>query len=63
MAVAESRTATVPAAAARAAVMAAFAARTAVRRRIAVRVTRIMPVLYSPLTASTATIAITAWPR
>jgi hypothetical protein len=33
------------------------------RRGIAARVMRIMPVLYSPLIASTARMATTAWPR
>ena len=42
---------------------AAFAARTVVRRGIAARVVRIMPLLYSPLIASTATTATTTWPR
>ena len=43
--------------------MAALAASTVVRRGIAVRVTRIMPVPYSPPIASTARMATTAWPR
>ena len=43
--------------------MTALAARTVVRRGIAARVVRIMPLLYSPLTASTARTATTAWPR
>ena len=42
---------------------AAFAARTVVRRGIAASVVRIMPLLYSPLIASTATMATTTWPR
>src|ERR1700689_1700645 len=40
-----------------------LAASTAVRRGTAANVTRIIPVPYSPLIASTATMAITAWPR
>ena len=42
--------------------MAALAASTVARRGIAARVVRIMPVLYSPLMASTARMATTAWP-
>src|ERR1700730_6062889 len=42
---------------------AALAARTTVRRGMADSVMRIMPVLYSLLMASTATMATTAWPR
>src|SRR5260370_37045249 len=55
-------TATVPAASTTPMRTAALAARTVTRRGIAVRVTRIIPVLYSPLIASTARIATIAWP-
>ena len=41
----------------------ALAASTAVRAGTAVSVVRIMPVLYSPLTASTASTATSAWPN
>jgi len=53
----------VPATRTRPVMTAALAASTVVRRGIAARVTRIMPVLYSPLIASTARIATIAWPR
>ncbi len=43
--------------------MAALAARTVTRRGVAARVTRIMPVPYSPLTDITARTATTAWLR
>ena len=52
-----------PAASVTAVTTAALAASTVVRRGIAARVVLIMPVPYSPLTASTATMATTAWPR
>ncbi len=42
---------------------AALAASTRHRRGVAVSVSRIIPVLYSPQTAVTAMIATTAWPR
>ncbi len=42
---------------------AALAASTVTRPGIAASVVRIMPVLYSVLTASTATMATAAWPR
>ena len=41
----------------------ALAARTVVRRGIAVKVTRIIPLPYSLLIASTARMATTAWLR
>ena len=53
----------VPAASTRPVTRAALAASTADRRGIAARVVRIMPVLYSPLMASTARMATTAWPN
>ena len=53
----------VPATSTRLVTTTALAARTVVRRGIAASVTRIMPVLYSPLIASTASTATTAWPR
>ena len=43
--------------------MTALAASTAVRRGIAVNVIRIMPLPHSPLIASTASTATTAWLR
>src|SRR5271166_2709211 len=54
-------TAMVPVASTRPATRTALAASTADRRGIAVSVMRIMPVLYSPLIASTARMATTAW--
>src|SRR6266540_634139 len=57
------RTATAPAASTNPLTTTALAARTVVRRGIAARVTRIMPELYSPLIASTARMATTAWPN
>ena len=59
----EPSTASVPAASVTTATTAALAASTVVRRGIAARVVLIMPVPYSPPTASTATMATTAWPR
>ena len=53
----------VPAASTRPVTMVALAASTVTRRGIAVRVMRIMPVLYSLLITSTARMATTAWPR
>src|SRR6266508_2678740 len=53
----------VPAASTSPLITAALAAKTLVRRGIAVRVRRIMPVLYSPLIARTARMATTAWPN
>src|SRR5271165_3835446 len=55
-------TARAPAASTRPATRTALAVSTADRRGIAVSVVRIMPVLYSPLIASTARMATTAWP-
>ena len=59
----EPSTAAAPAASVTALTTAALAASTVVRRGMAARVVRIMPVPYSPVTASTATMATTAWPR
>jgi hypothetical protein len=59
----EASTATAPVARVAAPTTAALAASTCHRRGIAVSVSRIIPVLYSPLTAVTATIATMAWPR
>ena len=56
-------TAIVPAASTRPAITAALAASTAVRRGMAVNVTRIIPVPYSPLIAVAARMTTTAWPR
>ena len=57
------RTATAPAASTSPVKTAALAARTVARPGMAASVTRIMPVLYSPLIMSTARMATTAWPR
>ena len=59
----EPRTARVPAASVTVVTTAALAASTVARRGMAASVVLIMPVPYSPLTASTATMATTAWPR
>ena len=59
----DASTPTVPAASTRPVSTAALATSTVIRRGIAVSVTRIMPVLYSPLIASTARMATTAWLR
>ena len=56
-------TPTVPAASVSAVTATALAPSTLSRRGIAVSVVRIMPVLYSPLIASTARMATTAWLR
>jgi hypothetical protein len=59
----EPRTAITPATRVRPVTMTALAAKTVRRRGVAVRVRRIMPVPYSPLTAVTAKTAMIAWPR
>ena len=56
-------TAIVPAATTRPVTTAALAVSTVDRRGIAASVVRIIPVLYSPLTTSTARMATTAWLR
>ena len=53
----------VPAASTRPVMTAALAARTMPRRGMAVKVTRIMPLLYSLLTAAAARMATMAWLR
>src|ERR1700727_2425882 len=53
----------VPAASTRPVTTADLAASMVTRRGMAVMVVRVMPVLYSPLMASTAMMATTAWPR
>ena len=59
----EASTATAPVARVTALTTAALAASTRHRRGVAASVRRIIPVLYSPLTTVTATIATMAWPR
>ena len=59
----EPSTAGMPAASVTAVTTAALAASSVIRRGMAASVVLIMPVPYSPLTASTATMATTAWPR
>ena len=52
-----------PAASTRLVMVPALAARTVVRRGMAVKVARIMPLLYSPLIAAVARMTTTAWLR
>ena len=56
-------TAGTPATSARAAMLTALAPSITARRGVAARVTRIIPAAYSSVTARTARIATTAWPR
>src|SRR6266568_7975929 len=59
----DASTATVPAASTSTLTATPLAASTVERRGTAVNVRRAMPLLYSPLTASTARIATIAWPN